>query len=76
LSKKFVILMIIANLAALPATYYIVNLWLQNFAYHIDFSAGPFLVALLICAFFTGLSLIYHTVAATNANPVEALSYE
>jgi hypothetical protein len=53
-----------------------VNLWLQNFAYHIDFSAGPFLIALLICAFFTALSLIYHTMVATRANPVEALSYE
>jgi putative ABC transport system permease protein len=76
LTRKFATLLVLANAIALPITLYLIGLWLDGFAYHITLGAGPFLIALLICALFTGLSLSYHIVQALTANPVEALNYE
>jgi len=76
LSKKFAALLLLANAIALPITLYLIGLWLDGFAYHITLGAGPFIVSLLICALFTGLSLSYHIAHALTANPVEALNYE
>ncbi len=76
LSKKFAILLLLANSVALPLTYYLVEMWLDNFSYRIDITAGPFAISVFVCAFFTALSLLYHTMQAVWANPVNALSYE
>lgn len=76
LTRKFAALLVLANAIALPITLYLIGLWLDGFAYHITMGAGPFLIALLTCALFTGLSLSYHIVQALTANPVEALNYE
>jgi ABC-type antimicrobial peptide transport system permease subunit len=69
-------LLLIANLAAIPVTYYLVNLWLDNFTYRISFHPWPFAIALLVCTFFTTLSMLYHTALAATANPVDALRSE
>jgi len=61
---------------AAPATYFLIGLWLNNFSYKITLGLWPFGIALLICGFFTALSVLYHTAHAAKANPVEALSYE
>ena len=76
LSKRFVGLLLLANLAAIPVTYYLVNLWLDNFTYRISFHPWPFVIALLVCTFFTTLSMLYHTALAATANPVDALRSE
>jgi putative ABC transport system permease protein len=76
LSKKFVTLLLTANILAIPVAYYFINLWLDTFAYRVPLSAGPFVIALFVSAFFTGVSLLYHTMRAARANPVEALRYE
>ena len=76
LSRRFVVLLAVANLLAVPATYYLVSQWLSNFTYRINFHIWPFAIAVLLCAFFTGISLLYHTALAARANPVDALRSE
>lgn len=76
LSRKFAILLLLANAAALPATWFLMDLWLKNFAYHIELGPLPFIIAFAVSIFFTGLSLIYHTAHALSENPVNALNYE
>jgi putative ABC transport system permease protein len=76
LSKRFVGLLLLANVMAIPATYYVINLWLMNFTYRIDFHMWPFAIALVISVFFTAVSLLYHTALAAMENPVDALKSE
>lgn len=76
LSKKFVALLLTANIVAIPLAYYFINLWLDNFAYRIDLTIWPFIITLVISAFFTALALLYHTMRAASANPIDALRYE
>jgi len=76
LTKKFMALLIIANVLAVPATWWLVRLWLDNFAYRAELSPTAFAVPFGICILFTGLSIAYHTTRAALANPVEALKCE
>jgi len=76
LSGKFIRLLLIANLLALPLSWYLLQLWLSNFAYKIEIGATPFLVTLFTCLAFTGLSLLFHTVQAAKRNPIDSLKYE
>jgi putative ABC transport system permease protein len=76
LSQRFVLLLILANSLAMPATYYLTGFWLENFEYRIEPGPGPFIVAFFVSILFTAVSILYHTVQAALANPVDALKYE
>lgn len=73
LFKKIAGLVLIANVIAVPLTYFFIQIWLENFAQKIDLEIWPFVVSLLICSFFTSAALIYHTTKAALANPIYAL---
>ncbi len=76
LSGKFIRLLLIANLMALPLSWYLLQLWLNNFAYRIEISPIPFVIAFFSCLVFTACSLLFHTVRAAKRNPIDALKYE
>lgn len=76
LSSSFVKIILLANLIALPAAYYFMNKWLQEFVYRININFLIFFLAgmsVLVIAF---LTISYHTVKAATANPVKSLRYE
>ena len=75
-SKEFIALVISANIIALPVAWFTMNKWLQNFAYRIELTVWPFLLA-----GFTALVIAFSTVSwqaihAATANPVKSLKYE
>ncbi len=76
LINEFVILIIIANLIALPIACFVMNRWLENYVYRIDIGWTVFvasgLAALLIALFTIG----FQTVKTALANPVKSLKYE
>ncbi|MBK5722880.1 FtsX-like permease family protein [Dysgonomonas sp. Marseille-P4677] len=72
-SVKYVTL---AFIIGAPISYYIVNRWLENFAYRISITPIVFLVALLIVLSLTLISVSIMTWQAANANPVKSLSSE
>lgn len=76
LTQKFIVLLVIANVLAIPATWYLVDLWLSNFAYRADMSPITFAASFVACILFTGLSIGFHTIRAAVANPVDALKCE
>lgn len=76
LTQKFVFLLLIANLLAIPATWYVVDLWLTNFDYRADMPLMAFAAPVVACILFTGLSIGFHTTRAALANPVHALKCE
>jgi putative ABC transport system permease protein len=76
ISKEFAVLILAANMIGLPASYYITNVWLNNFAYRIDLSWGLFAVSGLLSLIIAGVTISYQAVKAAGANPVDSLKYE
>jgi putative ABC transport system permease protein len=76
LSREVVILVLIASLVAWPVTWYVMNLWLENFAYHIDIGAGVFLFSGLLTLVIALATISYQTIKAARANPVNSIRVE
>ena len=64
------------NVLAAPLAYYVMNQWLQNFAYRIDFGLDIFILAGLLALAITLATVSWQTIRAATANPVESLRYE
>ncbi|HEX6430316.1 MAG TPA: ABC transporter permease [Niastella sp.] len=75
-SKEFIWLILIAFLVAAPLAYYAMHSWLQNFAYHINISAGIFAVAIIASFVIAAITIASQTIKAAMANPVKALKSE
>jgi hypothetical protein len=76
LSKDFLKLIVAALVIAVPLSYFGIQNWLQDFAYHIDMEWTIFAVAggiSLLIAFFT---ISFQTIRAAMKNPVESLRTE
>jgi putative ABC transport system permease protein len=52
------------------------NSWLQNYAFRTDISIWTFIITGIIIFLIAGLTIIYHIIKASLANPVESLRYE
>ena len=76
LSGEFAKLVLVANLLAWPVAYYIMNGWLQNFAYRIDPEPGIFILCGVLALGTAMLAVGAQSVKAAMANPVDALRYE
>jgi ABC-type antimicrobial peptide transport system permease subunit len=74
--KDFTRLVLLANILAWPIAYFAMNRWLQNYAYRIDISLSPFVLAGLIVVAIALLTAGYQALKAARANPVDALRYE
>ena len=73
LSASYTKVIALSILLGLPISYYLLNEWLSNFIYHVDYSFGLYtLVGITILA----LSLILtssQSIHASRQNPVESL---
>ena len=76
LSGEFVKLVLVANLLAWPAAYYVMNRWLQNFAYRIDPEPEVFLLCGVLALGFAILTVGTQSMKAALANPVDVLRNE
>jgi putative ABC transport system permease protein len=76
LSREFTLLIGIAFIVAAPIGYYVMNVWLENYAYRIHIGAGLFLIAILSTVILAWLTVGYQAIRAASANPVDALRCE
>ena len=76
LSRKYLTLVLIANLIAWPLAYFSMNRWLEDFAYRTDIGAGTFFLTGCAAILIALLTVSFQAVRAALANPVEALRYE
>ncbi|QQS35417.1 MAG: ABC transporter permease [Ignavibacteriales bacterium] len=76
LSKEFLILVILANLIAWPVTYFVMNNWLESFAYRTSIDVFTFITAGLIATLIALLTVSYQSIKSALANPVESLRSE
>ena len=75
-SMNFTKLVILANAAAWPVSYVVMQHWLQNYAYRTIMGIWIFLSAAGLGLLTVLLSVGYQTLRAATANPVESLRYE
>ena len=76
LSKQFIKWVLIANIFAWPSAYFVMNKWLQSFAYRINIGVWMFVVSAVLAAGIALLTVSYQAFKAARANPVDSLRYE
>jgi putative ABC transport system permease protein len=76
LSGKFLVPIFIAILVASPLAFYLMNNWLQSFAYHIDFSWTIFPFAGIIALGIGLITVSVECLKASLTNPVNSLRSE
>ena len=76
LSKEFLILSFLAFLIASPIAYYLMDQWLQDFAYSVGIRWWIFFIAAFVIVMITLLTVSYQSIRAAINNPVEALRTE
>ena len=76
LSKDFFILILLAVLLASPIAYWLMEKWLQNFAYGITVTWWMFLFATIGVLCIAMVTIGFHTIKAARANPVKSLRTE
>jgi putative ABC transport system permease protein len=74
--KEFAAIIVVAAVIACPIAYFAMNKWLENYAYHINISALPFIISLLLLAAITLSLICLQTIKAAAANPVKSLRSE
>jgi putative ABC transport system permease protein len=67
---------LIANLLAWPTTWWLAQIWLDNFAYRAPISPFIFIIASLISALIAFLAVGVQALRAATANPVDAIKTE
>ena len=76
LLKKFAGLLIIANIVAWPIAWFVMNKWLEIFAYRTNLAIWMFLVSAILTGALTILTVSSQTIKACYANPIDSLKYE
>lgn len=69
-------LLAISLIISIPVIYYLVNIWLDNFAVKMPVDVWLFIVPVLIVGCITLLTVSYQTIKASVANPVISLREE
>ncbi len=76
LSRDFLKLVVIALIIAAPAAWWLMDRWLQEFAYKIDVSWWTFALAGILSVLVALCTISYQSVRAALMNPVESLRSE
>jgi len=75
-SVQFSRWVLISNIFAWPVAYYLMQKWLNNFAYRINMPWSSFVLAGVITLIIALITVSYHSWIAGKRNPVDALRYE
>ena len=76
LAVEFTVLVLISCFIAVPAAYFIMKRFLQDFAYHTDLSWWIFVLAGLAALVIGIITVIYQSVRVSLINPAKSLRYE
>jgi putative ABC transport system permease protein len=73
LSKDFIKLVSVAFLISVPLTYFLMDKWLQTFAYQTELTAMVFILGGVISLTIAWLTVSYESLRAAMSNPVDTL---
>ena len=74
--KDFLGVVIIAGIVACPLAYFIMQSWLNDYAYKINITLSPFVFSIGLLTVITAVFIVLQTLKAAFANPVESLRSE
>ena len=75
-AKSYMRLLLISFVIGIPLSYYVLSLWIDNFAYKADISWIIFVVPSCIVTMLACLAISVQTVKAALMNPVNSLRHE
>ncbi len=76
MTRQFISLVVLASAMAIPAAWYAMHLWLQDFAYRIDPGFLVFAIALFTALIIASATIFFQGYRAATHNPVNVLRYE
>lgn len=76
LSKIFLKRVVLSAIISFPLPYFIMNKWLVNFAYRVNFGILTFFAAVVIISTVTFVTAGYHSFKVSKTSPVKVLRYE
>jgi len=76
LSKDFMLLLGISFVIAVPLAYYMIEWWLEGFAYRIEIVVRPFIIAGMATFLVAMTTVGFHSLKASMINPVKTLKCE
>jgi putative ABC transport system permease protein len=76
LSREFVLLVTISNILAWPLAYYLMNKWLENYAYHAAINLFFFFASAFAALGIALLTVSYQAFRAASSDPIDSLRYE
>jgi putative ABC transport system permease protein len=76
LSKDFLKLIILGFVLSVPLTWYVMNRWLENFAYRVEVGVFTMLIAGVMAVVIALVTVSWQSLKAASANPVNSLRSE
>jgi ABC-type antimicrobial peptide transport system permease subunit len=76
LSGDFTKMVLLSIALGLPASYWLLDQWLQRFAFHVPLEAWYFVAAGLVALLIAWITVASQAVRAANVNPVKCLRTE
>ncbi len=76
LSKDFILLFLISLVISVPLSWYVMNSWLDGFAFRISLGFEVYAIAALITLMVAFITMSFKTIKAALANPVDSLKDE
>jgi len=75
-TREFIKWVVVANFIAWPVAYYVMYLWLKEFAYKVSIGPVVFALAAGLTLLISMATVSYHSLRAALANPIDSLRYE
>ncbi len=76
LGKEFAVLVLLASMVGCPIGWYLMNAWLTNYAFHVEVGWISLVSAAAACMSISLMTIAYHSLKVSAANPAHSLRYE
>ncbi len=76
LLKDVIIIIAVSSIIAVPLSYFLLQNWLNNYAYRIDIDWWILVLPLIIVCLIAIITVSWQSYKAASGNPVRALRYE
>ncbi len=75
-TKPFIIMLLLASIIAIPASYFLGQYWLEDYTFKIELQPYLFILPLFVLLVVTLATVSYHVITLNKTNPIDSLRYE